>query len=88
MASLEDTELQKLLDRFVCVRLVQMGGVDLATFQFDPLVSWSIFLMNGDKTIYGRFGTSSPKAKRSKPDSNPNHTMAGLKAAVRRARSV
>ena len=82
MAAQRDPELKTLLDKFVCVRLVQMGGVDLALFQFDPLLAWSVFFMNGDKTIYGRFGTASPQAKRNRLDSNTNHTTAGLKAAL------
>ncbi len=65
-----------------------MGGVDLATFQSDPHLSWSIFFMNGDKTIYGRYGSSHPRTKRSKSDSNPNHTMKGLKAALAKALKV
>ncbi len=68
MASNHDAELDALLDKFVRVRLVQMGGVDLNVYQFDPLLSWSLFFMNGDKTIYGRFGTASPT--RSAPTSN------------------
>ena len=62
-----------------------MGGVDLATFQFDPFLSWSLFFMNADKTIYGRFGRAHPATKRDKADSNPNHTTDGLKAALTRA---
>ena len=80
-----DAELTALLDKFVRVRLVQMGGVDLELYQFDPLLSWSLFFMNGNKTIYGRFGTASPQANRNKRDSNNNHTMAGLKAALKGA---
>ncbi len=83
-----DAELKKLTDRFVCVRLIQMGGVDLETFQFDPFLSWSIFFMNGDKTIYGRFGRAHPQTKRNEKDSNPNHTEAGLKAAMGRALEI
>ncbi len=73
------------MDRFVCVRIVQMGGADLATFQFDPFLSWAVFLMHPDKTIYGRYGTASPQANRNKLDSNPNHSVAGIVAALRRA---
>jgi hypothetical protein len=85
LAANTDPELKFLLNEFVRVRLVQMGGVDLNVFQFDPLLSWSLFLMNGDKTIYGRYGTASPRAKRSQRDSNDSHTLAGLKAALKRA---
>ncbi len=88
MTGHKEEELDGLLQKFVCVRLIQMGGVDLSVFQFDPFLSWAVFLMNGDKTIYGRFGTASPKTKRSAKDSNPNHTTAGLKAALRKALDV
>ena len=86
MASNQDTELNELLDKFVRVRLVQMGGVDLNIYQFDPLLSWALFFMNGDKTIYGRYGTASPNTKRNRKDSNPSHSSEGLGAALRRAR--
>ena len=68
LAGPSDEQLAKLRDQFVCVRLIQMGGVDLATFQFDPFLSWSVFFMNADKTIYGRFGSAHPQAKRAKRD--------------------
>lgn len=83
-----DEELSELAAKFVRVRIIQMGGVDLSVFQFDPFLSWSVFLMNGDKTIYGRFGTASPRTRRNAKDSNPNHTTAGLKAALRKALEV
>jgi serine protease Do len=82
------SELETLLDSFVRVRLVQMGGVDLSVFQFDPFLSWSLFFMNADRTIYGRFGTASPSTKLARKDSNPNHTTAGLAAALRRALQI
>ena len=63
-----------------------MGGVDPAGFHFDPFLSWSLFFMNGDKTIYGRFGRAHPNSKMGKKDSNPNHTLDGMKAALRKAR--
>ena len=88
MVAQKDPELRKLLDQFVCVRLIQMGGVDLSVFQFDPFLSWSLFFMNGDKTIYGRFGRAHPNSRMAKEDSNPNHTLAGMKAALRKALEV
>lgn len=71
-----------MLDEFVCVRAVQMGGVDLSLFQFDPFLSWAVVILNADRTIYGRYGSAHPKAKRSKRDSNPSHTVKGLRAAL------
>ena len=65
-----------------------MGGVDLSVFQFDPLLSWAVILMNADKTIYGRYGTAHPKTKRNKVDSNPSHSLAGMTAALRKALSI
>lgn len=59
MAVPADGELQELLDRFVCVRIVQMHGVDLAKFAFDGSLTWAIFLMNSDGTIYARYGSRS-----------------------------
>ncbi len=81
----DDKELKKLTDQFVRVRVVQMGGVDLATFQFDPMLSWAVFYMNADKTIYGRYGRAHPQAKRDKADSNPNPTIESLREATARA---
>ncbi len=83
-----DEELAKLKDQFVCVRLIQMGGVDLATFQFDPHLSWSLFFMNGDKTIYGRYGRAHPDSKRAKKDSNTNLNVPGMKSALAKALEV
>ncbi|MBI2948240.1 MAG: PDZ domain-containing protein [Verrucomicrobia bacterium] len=53
----QDAELQKLEQQFVCVRLVQMKGVDLHLFQFDYDQSWAAFFLNADGAIYGRYGT-------------------------------
>ncbi len=39
------------------VRIVQGNGIDLSLFQFDYDLTFSVFFMNADKTIYGRFGT-------------------------------
>ena len=39
------------------VRIVQGNGMDLSLFQFDYDLTFSVFFMNADKTIYGRFGT-------------------------------
>jgi len=85
LAAPTDQELEALTDQFVKVRLIQMGGVDLSIFQFDPFLSWSVFFMNGDTTIYGRFGRANPLTKRAEKDSNPNHTLEGLRAALAKA---
>jgi hypothetical protein len=56
---LRDERIQELMDRFVCVRIVQANGLDLDLFQFDYDQSFHAFVMNADQTIYGRFGTRS-----------------------------
>lgn len=50
-------KVANLLERFVCVRAVEMEGVDLSLFQFDYDETWCAFFLNGDRTIYGRYGT-------------------------------
>lgn len=45
-------------------------------------------MMNGDKTIYGRFGRAHPNSKMSRKDSNPNHTVDGMKAALKKALTI
>ena len=49
------------MDRFVCVRLVQANALDLTLFQFDYDLSFAVFFMNADKTIYGRYGSRSER---------------------------
>src|SRR5262245_38553119 len=55
----QDRRVRSLLERFVCVRVVSTNGLDLSLFQFDTDQSFAAFLLNGDGTIYGRFGTRS-----------------------------
>lgn len=54
-----DPIIRDMLDRYVCVRIVQANTLDLAHFQGDYDQSFAVFLMNPDLTLYGRFGTRS-----------------------------
>lgn len=54
-----DPIIRPLLEQFVCVRIVGTNGLDLGTFQYDTDQSFAVFMLNADKTIYGRFGTRS-----------------------------
>jgi hypothetical protein len=54
-----DPLVRLLLDQYVCVRIVHANAMDLSLFQFDYDQSWAAFMMNADKTIYGRYGTRS-----------------------------
>lgn len=66
-----------LLDRFVCVRLVRMWGVDMSRFQFDGMLTWAVFFNNADGTIYGRYGS-----RGSKDGGSKDVSLAGFKAAL------
>jgi hypothetical protein len=56
-----DPVIRDLLDRFVCVRIVQANRIDLAHFAYDFDQSFAVVLMNADLTTYGRFGTRSER---------------------------
>ncbi len=76
-----DNDLDALEKQFVCVRLVQMNGVDLKLFQFDYDLTWAAFFLNADGTIYGRFGTRAGN----RGDSTSHVSIAALKTAMSRA---
>ncbi len=59
----QDPVIQALLQQYVCVRVVGTNGLDLQTFQFDTDQSFAVFMLNADKTIYGRFGTRSHRTE-------------------------
>lgn len=54
---LSEQELGPLLDKFVCVRVINANALDLAMFQFDYDLSFSTLFFNGDGTLYGRYGS-------------------------------
>lgn len=58
-----DPRIQPLLEKFVCVRQVSTNGLDLSLFQYDTDQSFAVFMLNADKTIYGRFGTRSHRTE-------------------------
>ncbi|MCI0343470.1 MAG: PDZ domain-containing protein [Planctomycetales bacterium] len=41
---------------YVCVRVLDMAGVDLGVFRFDYDLTFAALLMNGDGTIYRQYG--------------------------------
>lgn len=69
--------VRKALSRFVCVRQVYTNGIDLSRFQFDYDQSWAAFFMNGDGTIYGRYGTRSHQT-----ESDEDVSLEGLLATM------
>src|SRR6185436_8302251 len=72
-----DAELQKLMERFVRVRIIQGNGLDLSLFQFDTDVSFAAFFLNADRVTYGRYGTRSERVHAEKDIS-----MEGFRAAL------
>jgi serine protease Do len=71
-----NNEVHDLLDKFVCVRIVQANNLDLSLFQFDYDQSFHAIFLNPDRTIYGRFGTRSAR------EEDEDMTMQGLRAAM------
>ncbi len=58
-----DTVIRPLLEQFVCARVVSTNGLDLSLFQYDTDQSFAMFMLNADRTIYGRFGTRSHRTE-------------------------
>lgn len=79
-----DNTIAALMDEFVCLRIIQMNGVDLSLFQFDYDMSFAVFFMNADETVYGRYGTRSDR-----PDDADKHiSIEGLKESMEAALSL
>lgn len=53
----EQSDLSSVLDQFVCVRVINANALDLARFQFDFDLSFTVMLFNADGTVYGRYGS-------------------------------
>jgi hypothetical protein len=54
-----DPQIEDLMKKFVCVRIIQGNGLNLELFEHDWDISFAAYFMNPDKTIYGRFGSRS-----------------------------
>lgn len=66
------------MDEFVCLRMIQMNGVDLSQFQFDFDMSFGVVFMNPDGTIYGRYGTRNQRPE----NADSQISLEGLRAAM------
>ncbi|MGE4549891.1 MAG: Trx7/PDZ domain-containing (seleno)protein [Opitutales bacterium] len=76
-------QLMKLArEKFVCVRQVEMKGVDLSLFQFDMDLSWAAMFLNADRTIYARYGTQSAEG------SDAYNSLTSLKQTMDRVLSL
>jgi serine protease Do len=75
-----DPRVAGLMDRFVCVRVVQANAMELALFRFDYDLTFAAFFLNADRTIYGRYGSRSDRK-----DATKDMSMEGFRAALESA---
>ena len=67
------------MDQFVLVRLVKCNALDLATFQFDFDLTFSVFFLHADGTILGRYGS------RLQREADHDISMDGLRRSIESA---
>ncbi|GBD35277.1 hypothetical protein HRbin36_00386 [bacterium HR36] len=65
------------MEQFICVRILQMNGVDIGLFQFDYDLTWAAFFLNAQEHIYSRYGG------RDAEDAERRMSLAGLKYTMR-----
>jgi serine protease Do len=58
---------------------VRIAGLDLRRFEFDHDLTWFVFLLNADETVYGRYGG------RDATDAEARISLKGLRYAMERA---
>jgi hypothetical protein len=72
-------DIANIADKFIRVRLVKIAGMDLRRFEFDYDLTWFVFFLNADETIYGRYGG------RDASDAEGRISTKGLRYAMDRA---
>ncbi len=70
------------MDEFVCLRMIQFNGVDLGQFQFDYDMSFGVFFLNADGTIYGRYGTRNERPDNADSQISMEGLRKGMEAAL------
>jgi hypothetical protein len=78
---LGESDLGPLLDKFVCVRVINANALDLARFQWDYDLSFSAIFFNGDGEVYGRYG--SWKHQRDSQDQTTASFRQAMEAALK-----
>lgn len=71
--------MQPLADEFVRVRLTQIQNSDIGLFEFDYDITMSVFFLNADEQIYGRY------CGRDARDAEHRQSLAGLRYAMQAA---
>jgi serine protease Do len=72
-------EVASVADQFVRVRLVKIAGADLRLFEFDYDLTWHVFFLNANETMYGRYGG------RDASSAEGRFSLKGLRYAMTRA---
>lgn len=67
------------------MRAVQGWGIDLSLFQFHGQLTWAVFFLNPDRTIYGRYGSRAPSGTSGFKGNDRFVTMEGFKKAIQGA---
>ena len=57
--------------------MIQINDLDLSLLQFDFELTWAAFFLNGDRTLYGRYGTRSERDRKRNVffDRMPEHKL-------------
>jgi len=77
-----EDQIRELSDQFINVRLIKCNSLDLQLFQFDYDLTFCVFFLNADKTIYARYGT------RNGHDADNDVAIEGLVATMRAALAI
>jgi hypothetical protein len=65
-----------------------MWGADLSLFQFHGQLTWAVFFLNADRTIYGRFGSRAPSGTSGFRGNDRFVTLEGFKKAAEGALEI
>jgi hypothetical protein len=52
----QDEDIAQLAEKFVCVRMQSMNGVNINLFQFERDLTWMAFFMDAQDRFYARYG--------------------------------
>lgn len=52
----DDSDIKRLRDKFVCVRITRMNGINLRRFEFDYDTTWNAFFLDEKLNVYSRYG--------------------------------
>lgn len=72
-----DKTVKQLSEKFESVRLVKCNDLDLSLFQFDYDLTFAVFFLNADRTIYARYGV------RTSMDADKDVALEGLAATMK-----